>query len=289
MDLYSPRPGETPHLFELGLPVEPHSLPWHVDVQQRIPLAAERDAARDAYKRTLAAILLESLAPVLSRQELSGAWVTEVLAHFTLGEEALAAYVEKVLPPRAVLSVGPRVDDRARQLGAKVVDLRGVPAGGGGAAREARGGGGRVCGADGGPAAGRGGGPGAARRALRGAGALSVAGADGARGGRGVLRAQGARPERPRGRRVRPGAPPAAGEHARGGAAGGAAGTPGRSASSCTSWRTRRATSTTSPSSTGWRASRARRCAAWRTGRTSSPPSPARRSGRGSRSLTRVT
>ncbi|ATB40912.1 hypothetical protein CYFUS_006374 [Cystobacter fuscus] len=127
VDLYHPRPGETPHLFELGLPVEPHHLPWHVDVQQRIPLAAERDAARDAYKRTLAAILLESLAPELSRQELSGAWVTEVLAHFTLGPEALEAYVAKVLPARAVLSVGPRMDDRARQLGAKVVDLRGMP------------------------------------------------------------------------------------------------------------------------------------------------------------------
>jgi hypothetical protein len=107
--------------------VEPLHLPWHVDVQQRIPLAAERDAARDAYKRTLAAILLESLAPELSRQELSGAWVTEVLAHFTLGPEALEAYVAKVLPARAVLSVGPRMDDRARQLGAKVVDLRGMP------------------------------------------------------------------------------------------------------------------------------------------------------------------
>ena len=127
VDLYHPRPGETPHLFELGLPVEPHHLPWHVDVQQRIPLAAERDAARDPYKRMLAAIILESLAPELSRQELSGAWVTEVLAHFTLGPEALEAYVAKVLPARAVLSVGPRVDDRARQLGAKVVDLRGMP------------------------------------------------------------------------------------------------------------------------------------------------------------------
>lgn len=127
VDLYHPRPGETPHLFELGLPVEPLHLPWHVDVQQRIPLAAERDAARDGYKRTLAAILLESLAPELSREELSGAWVMEVLAHFTLGEAALGAYVDKVLPARAVLSVGPRADDRAKQLGAKVVDLSGMP------------------------------------------------------------------------------------------------------------------------------------------------------------------
>lgn len=127
VDLYHPRPGETPHLFELGLPVEPHRLPWHVDVQQRIPLAAERDAARDPYKRTLAAILLESLAAELSRAELSGAWVTEVLAHFDVSEKTLEAYARGVLPARAVLSSGARVDDRARQLGAKVVDLRGVP------------------------------------------------------------------------------------------------------------------------------------------------------------------
>ncbi len=127
VDLYHPRPGETPHLFELGLPVEPHGLPWHVDVQQRIPLAAERDAARDAYKRTLAGIILESLAPELSREELSGAWVMEVLSYFTVSPETLQAYVKRVLPARAVLSVGPRVDDRARQLGAKVVDPRGMP------------------------------------------------------------------------------------------------------------------------------------------------------------------
>jgi hypothetical protein len=127
VDLYHPRPGETPHLFEMGLPVEPHHLPWHVDVQQRIPLAAERDAARDGYKRTLAGIILESMASDLSREELSGAWVMEVLAHFTVSPETLDAYVRKVLPARAVLSVGPRDDDRARQLGVKVVDLRGMP------------------------------------------------------------------------------------------------------------------------------------------------------------------
>ena len=47
VDLYLPRLGEAPHLFELRLPVEPHHLPWHVDVQQRLPLAAERDVTRE--------------------------------------------------------------------------------------------------------------------------------------------------------------------------------------------------------------------------------------------------
>ncbi len=127
VDLYHPRSGEESRLFEMGLVVEPIRLPWHADVQQRIPLAAERDAARDPYKAELAAIAFESLATELDRSALSGAWVAEVLARFTVGEAALRAYAAKVLPRRAVISAGPRADDRARQLGARVMDLRAMP------------------------------------------------------------------------------------------------------------------------------------------------------------------
>lgn len=127
VDLYHPRPGETPHLFEMGLPVEPIRLPWHADVQQRIPLAAERDAARDPYKGELAAIVFEALAPELDRKTLEGGWVMDVLANFQISPEALEAWADRVLPRNAVLSRGSRLDDEARQLGAKVVDLRGVP------------------------------------------------------------------------------------------------------------------------------------------------------------------
>jgi len=126
VDLYHPRPGETPYLFEMGLPVEPIRLPWHVDVQQRIPLAAERDAARDPYKGELAAILFEVLAPELDRAALGGAWVAEVLANFQIQPEAIASWASRMLPRNAVLSEGPRIDDEARQLGAEVVDLRGM-------------------------------------------------------------------------------------------------------------------------------------------------------------------
>ena len=127
VDLYRPRAGETPHLFEMGLPVEPIRLPWHADVQQRIPLAAERDAARDPYKGELAAIVFEALAPELDRRSLEGPWVMDVLANFQLDPEAVEAWAARVFPRNAVLSQDSRTDDEARQLGAKVVDLRGMP------------------------------------------------------------------------------------------------------------------------------------------------------------------
>jgi hypothetical protein len=129
VDLYRPRPGEVPHLFELGLPIEPLSLPWHADVQQRIPLAAERDAARDPYKPDLCALVFEALAAELTKSELEQRWVAQVLGRYELSEETIRAYARKMFPARAVLSAGGRIDDRARQLGAKVVELRGVPAG----------------------------------------------------------------------------------------------------------------------------------------------------------------
>lgn len=127
VDLYQPRPGETPHLFEMGLPVEPIKLPWHADVQQRIPLAAERDAARDPYKGVLAAAVFEALAPELDRKSLEGGWVMDVLAHYSVSPAAIEAWARKMLPRRGVLSSGARADDEARQLGATVVDLRGMP------------------------------------------------------------------------------------------------------------------------------------------------------------------
>src|SRR5690606_2304573 len=40
---YQPRPHEEPHIFEMGIPVQPVRLPWHVDVGQRIPLADGRE------------------------------------------------------------------------------------------------------------------------------------------------------------------------------------------------------------------------------------------------------
>jgi hypothetical protein len=124
VDLYHPRRGEAPQLYEMGIPVEPINVPWHVDVQQRVPLADHRDAATDHYKMTLKSLLLEGLmsGDWLNRKELRDGWVEEVIGRQMISDRALEQYVARVFPRGALLGGAERINDRARQLGGTVVD-----------------------------------------------------------------------------------------------------------------------------------------------------------------------
>jgi len=130
VSLYHPRRGDAAHLFEMGLPVEPLAVPWHVDVEQRVPLGAGRDGARDGYKLRLQQILLEELiSSYLDAKDLRADWVAEVLSRTTPSQRTLDAYVSRTFPRRTVLGGSSRANDRARQLGAHVVDVSGIPRG----------------------------------------------------------------------------------------------------------------------------------------------------------------
>lgn len=123
VELTHPRRGEKPHLFEMGIPVEPLSVPWHVDVQQRVPLADHREAATEHFKLLLKSLLLESLVGQwLDRRDLRAEWVEEVIARQMVSDRALEQYVVQVFPRGALLGGAPRVNDRARQLGGTVVE-----------------------------------------------------------------------------------------------------------------------------------------------------------------------
>lgn len=125
VDLYHPRRGESPQLFEMGIPVEPLNVPWHVDVQQRVPLADHRDAATDHYKMILKSLLLDGLmgGDWLNRKELREQWVDEVIGRQMISDRALEQYVARVFPRGSLLGGAERVNDRARQLGGAVVDV----------------------------------------------------------------------------------------------------------------------------------------------------------------------
>ena len=127
LSVYAPRRGERPHLFEMGLPVEAWNLPWHVDVAQRVPLAEGRDAAPDRYKLAIKAALLEAMIHnYLDARDLRADWVHDVLAGSPLSASLLDAYVSRVFPRGSVLGGTSRANDRARQLGAHLIDLAAI-------------------------------------------------------------------------------------------------------------------------------------------------------------------
>jgi len=127
LSVYSPRKAEPPHLFEMGLPIEPWNVPWHVDVAQRVPLKEGRDAAPDRYKLAVKALLLEAMIhSYLDRTDLRGDWVHDVISAWPLSASLLDAYVSKVFPKGSVLGGTSRANDRARQLGAHIIAAAGI-------------------------------------------------------------------------------------------------------------------------------------------------------------------
>ncbi len=122
VSVYLPHEGDTPHLLEMGVPVQSWELPWHVDVGQRVPLASGRESVPDRFALRLKGLLLESMIHrYLDTRDLRADWVHEVIAKVPVAASVLDAYVSRAFPKGAVLGGTRRADDRARQLGAHVV------------------------------------------------------------------------------------------------------------------------------------------------------------------------
>lgn len=122
--------GEPPHIYEMGIPIQPIGLPWHVDIEQRVPLAAGRDRIDEYYRLTVYTSIFEELVPRrLPKNELQSDWVMEVLGQCDVSDAALHHYVRRSLPARAVLSGSKQADDRARQAGMEVVSTRSMARG----------------------------------------------------------------------------------------------------------------------------------------------------------------
>lgn len=71
--------GETPYLYEMGIPIVEIDTPWHVDVQQKVPLNRDRDNVTPAYRRDLLAIVLDETVDLLTEDTAAESWVKDAL------------------------------------------------------------------------------------------------------------------------------------------------------------------------------------------------------------------
>ncbi len=66
--IFEPLPGETPGLYEMGLPVVDTGDRWHVNVGQKVPLNRDRDNVKPAYLQAVrVAVLNAALRPAHQR------------------------------------------------------------------------------------------------------------------------------------------------------------------------------------------------------------------------------
>ncbi len=130
VSIYSVRRGQAAHLFEMGVPIQSWNVPWHVDIGQRVPLLGNRDGVPERFEMSLKALLLESMIHrYLETKDLRADWVHEVIARFPMKASVLDAYVSRAFPRGAVLGGTSRANDRARQLGAHVIEIATIPHG----------------------------------------------------------------------------------------------------------------------------------------------------------------
>jgi hypothetical protein len=112
--LWEPRDGRG-WIYEMGIPVEPlqqeDAFRWSIDVQQRVPLKAERDRISRSYMRSLWAQILNQMVDELPKEQTATVWVDEATAHPAFDREGAGrTLVEKRFGERTVRAT-PNLDD----------------------------------------------------------------------------------------------------------------------------------------------------------------------------------
>lgn len=93
--MYAPLDGEEPTLYEMGIPVVASGTPYHVDVQQKVPLNFQRDNVTPLYQRKLAVYALNATHDLLTKEQASEAWVSEAMADEEITEDSLTKVLDE--------------------------------------------------------------------------------------------------------------------------------------------------------------------------------------------------
>lgn len=94
--LFEPRPGESPTLMEMGIPVVEleQGDRWHVDVSQKVPLTLDRDNVRPAYLRKIRTLVINATHELLEGDDANSGWAREALKDPDICDAAVDAALE---------------------------------------------------------------------------------------------------------------------------------------------------------------------------------------------------
>lgn len=123
VELYDPLPGETPMLYEMGIPVVESDMPYHVNVRQRVPLNRDRDNVTYAYRRQLGAAVLNAGHESLTEETAAGTWVRTALEDKSVEPETTRAVVRALYGEGAVTAspIDPEANNRAIAAGRHII------------------------------------------------------------------------------------------------------------------------------------------------------------------------
>jgi hypothetical protein len=94
--VYDAAAGETPSLYELGIPVVETGDRWNADVQQKVPLNLERDNVPPSYLRLLRTLVANHTAQLLTQEDAGSTWVQEALGDDRVEPEVVERALTKL-------------------------------------------------------------------------------------------------------------------------------------------------------------------------------------------------
>jgi len=126
VEVHEPLEGETPTLYEMGLPVVGTGDRWHYNVNQRVPLSTDRDNVKPSYLRDLRAEFLNHMADELAPDDFSEAWVLDALEDDRIEAETAKTVVKAQHGHKAFIRDpnDPDATERAMALGWTPVSSR---------------------------------------------------------------------------------------------------------------------------------------------------------------------
>jgi hypothetical protein len=92
--IHEPLLGETPMLYEMGIPVVETGDRWHVNVHQKVPVNLDRDNVPPSYLRAIRAAVLNVMSKKLTPEESKARWVTDAISHPDVDKSAVTTVIE---------------------------------------------------------------------------------------------------------------------------------------------------------------------------------------------------
>jgi hypothetical protein len=102
VSLYDPLPGEEASIYEIGIPVVATSDRWHVDINQKVPLNAERDNVTPAFLRKVRTLVVNELPDQLTKEDATSQWTKAALSDPDITGEAARAIAKLRFGEKAV-------------------------------------------------------------------------------------------------------------------------------------------------------------------------------------------
>ncbi len=124
--VYDVREDETSSLLEMGIPVQDIDTPWHLDVQQKIPLSPHRNAVTPGYLQDVYAEALNLMAPTMDEEQVSASWVDKAMTDKRCADKAVLTVSQKRYPGTVLWSPDKLANETARDKGFNVLHSRGI-------------------------------------------------------------------------------------------------------------------------------------------------------------------